>query len=110
VNIAANVLALKRDLNNDIVEKIERMSTIAIKMFDTSIESLFKQDYNTAESIIESIREIVTLEKEAVVSSQMDIEDAANLRLIIESVRRTAEYACDIAEIVLNLTVDSILV
>ena len=110
VNIAENVLALRRDLSNDIVERIEKMSSIAIKMFDTSIESLFRQDYNTAESIIESIKEVVTLEKEAVVSSQMDIQDAANLRLIIESVRRTAEYACDIAEIVLNLTVDSILV
>jgi len=110
VKIAENVLALKDDMNNQIVEKIEKMSTIAIKMFETAIESLFKQDYDAAESIIERIKEIVTLEREAVLSSQMDIEDAANLRLIIESVRRTAEYACDIAEIVLNLTVDSILV
>jgi phosphate uptake regulator len=109
VNIAENVLSLKHDLNDDIAEKIEKMSTIAIKMFDTAIESLFRQDYNTAESIIESIKEIVALEREAVVSSQMDIEDVANLRLIIESVRRTAEYASDIAETVLNLTVDSIL-
>ena len=110
VNIAENVLTLKHDLNNDTVEKIENMSSIAIKMFDTAMESLFRQDYNAAEKIIENIKEIVTLEKEAVESSQMDIEDGASLRLIIESVRRTAEYACDIAEIVLNLTVDSILV
>jgi len=110
VNIAENVLTLKRDLNNDIVEKIEQMSSIATKMFDTAVESLFRQDYNSAESIMKSIKEIVSLERDAVVSSKMDIEDAANLRLIIESVRRTAEYACDIAEIVLNLTVDSILV
>jgi len=109
VNIAENVLTLKHRLSNDIAEKIEKMSTIAIKMFDTAIESLFRQDYNAAESIIEGIKEIVILEREAVISSQMDIEDAANLRLIIESVRRTAEYACDIAETVLNLTVDSIL-
>jgi phosphate uptake regulator len=109
VNIAENVLTLKHDLNDDITEKIEKMSTIAIKMFDTAIESLFRQDYNAAESIIENIKEINTLEKEAVVSSQMDIEDAANLRLVIESVRRAAEYASDIAETVLNLTVDSIL-
>jgi phosphate uptake regulator len=109
VNIAENVLTLKHGLPKDIAEKIEKMSAIAIKMFDTAIESLFRQDYNAAESIIEGIKEIATLEREAVVSSQMDIEDAANLRLIIESVRRTAEYACDIAETVLNLTVDSIL-
>jgi phosphate uptake regulator len=109
VNIAENVLALKHTLNQETLEKIDRMSTGAIKMFDTSMESLFRQDYNLAENIIESIKEISLLEKEAVASSQMEIEDAANLRLIIESIRRTAEYSCDIAEIVLNLTVDSIL-
>ena len=74
------------------------------------MESLFRQDYSTAEAIIQSINEISALEKEAVASSQVDADDGAVLRLIIESVRRTAEYACDIAEIVLNLTVDSILV
>jgi phosphate uptake regulator len=110
VNIAENVLALKHSLNQETLEKIDKMSSIAIKMFDTSMESLFRQDYNSAETIIESIKEICTLEKEAVASCQMYIEDAVNLRLIIESIRRTAEYSCDIAEIVLNLTVDSILV
>ena len=110
VSIAENVLALKNSLNRETLEKIEKMSSIAVKMFDTSMESLFREDYNSADTIIESIKEICALEKEAVSSSQMCIEDAANLRLIIESIRRTAEYSCDIAEIVLNLTVDSILV
>jgi Na+/phosphate symporter len=86
------------------------MSGVAIKMFDSSMESLFRRDYNAAENIIESIKEIAILERDAVESSQKDIEDGATSRLIIESIRRTAEYACDIAEIVLNLTVDSILV
>ncbi len=72
VNIAENVLALKHGLNNDTVEKIENMSCMAIKMFDTAMESLFRQDYNAAENIIESIKEIVTLEREAIESSQLD--------------------------------------
>jgi len=109
VNIAENALALKHSLSQETLEKIDKMSSISIKMFDTSMESLFRQDYNTAETIIESIKEICALEKEAIESSQICVEDAANLRLIIESVKRTAEYSCDIAEIVLNLTVDSIL-
>jgi len=50
------------------------------------------------------------MEKAAVVSSQkVDVEDTPHLRLIIESIRRTAEYASDIAEVVLNLSVESIL-
>lgn len=110
VNIAENVLALKQSLSKEMLDKIEEMSSMAIKMFDVSIESLFRQDYKSADTIIETIKQICALEKEAVASSQMCVEDAANLRLIIESIRRTAEYSCDIAEIVLNLTVDSILV
>ena len=31
------------------------------------------------------------------------------MRLIVESVKRTAEYASDIAEIVLNLTIDKVI-
>lgn len=110
VKIADNVLALKHKLNCDVSEKIEKMSAVAIKMFDTAMESLFRQDYNSAETIIESIKEVGILEREAVASAKIDLEDIASLRLIIESIRRTAEYSCDIAEIVLNLTVDSILV
>jgi phosphate uptake regulator len=109
VKIAENVLALKHKLNCDVSEKIAKMSAATIKMFDTAMESLFRQDYNTAETIIESLKEVGALEKEAVASAQLDIEDFASLRLIIESIRRTAEYSCDIAEIVLNLTVESIL-
>ncbi len=110
-NIAENVLSLKRRLETEIFEKLEKMSGIAISMFETAVEALFRQDYALAESIVEKIDEVILIEKEAVVSSQkMDVEEAPYLRLIIESIRRTAEYASDIAEIVLNLTVESILV
>ncbi len=109
-NIAENTLTLKNKLTEDTIKRIEKMSGIAITMFDTSMESLFRQQYNMAEKIIEQITEVTILEREAVNSAQIDIEDSANLRLIIESIRRTAEYACDISEIVLNLTVDSITV
>jgi phosphate uptake regulator len=109
-SIAYNVMQLNKRLEPEIVEKLEQMSGIAISMFETAIESLFRQDFNLAESIVEKTKDVAAIEKEAVVSSQkMDVDDAPYLRLIIESIRRTAEYASDIAEIVLNLTVESIL-
>ena len=109
-SIAENILPLKRRLSTEVTEKIEKLSEIAISMFETAVDALLKQDFNLAESIIEKTTNVALLEKEAVVASQkIDIEEVANLRLIIESVRRTAEYAADIAEIVLNLTVESII-
>ena len=38
-----------------------------------------------------------------------DVQEASSLRLIVESVKRTAEYASDVAEIVLNMTIKSVL-
>ena len=110
VKIAENVLLLKERLDKRTLENITKMSSLAISMFEDSIESLYKRDFDLAESSIEKIRNILTMEKEAVLASQsISINEAANLRLIIESVRRTAEYGADIAEIVLNLTVESVI-
>jgi phosphate uptake regulator len=109
-NIAENALQLHKKLDEETIDCLEEMSAIAINMIETSIESLYRQDYALAETIVEKIADIVLLEKKAVVSSQkINVEDAPYLRLVIESIRRTAEYASDIAEIVLNLTVESIL-
>jgi phosphate uptake regulator len=108
--IADNVLLMKNKVDPETSEKIEKMSDLAVSMFENAIEALFRQDYDLSESIVEKTKAIVPIEKEAVVSSQkIDVEDAPHLRLIIESIRRTAEYASDIAEVVLNLAVESII-
>lgn len=108
--IAENVLLLKEPVNDELLERIDKLSKIATSMFENSIEALFKHDYNLAESVIEKTPQIHKLEKEAVISSKnVKIEEIANMRLLIESVRRTAEYAGDISEVVLNLNVESVL-
>jgi len=108
--IAENVCHLKKKIDPEIVELLEKMSETAIAMFEASIESLFRQDYSVAESIVEKTKVVITMEKKSIAFAQnMDIEEAPYVRLIIESIRRIAEYASDIAEIVLNLTVESIL-
>jgi phosphate uptake regulator len=108
-NIAENVIAFNKSLDKEIIEKLELMSNKAITMFETAIEALFRKDYTLAESIVEKIDEIIEIEKEAVACSQTSNEEMTHLRLIIESIRRTAEYASDISEIVLNLNIESIL-
>ena len=92
------------------MEKIDQLSGLANSMFEKSMEALFKHDFNLAENVIEKLSQVHKLEKEAVLSSQnAKVEEIVNLRLLIESVRRTAEYASDISEVVLNLNVESIL-
>jgi phosphate uptake regulator len=108
--IAENVLFLKNPVNPELLDRINKLSAVAISMFDSSVEALFRHDYDQAESVIEKISQIHKLEKDAVVSSHaVNIEEIPNIRLLIESIRRTAEYASDISEVVLNLNVESIL-
>jgi hypothetical protein len=47
--------------------------------------------------------------KAIVQTRNLSIEEIPNVRLLIESIRRTAEYASDISEVVLNLNVESVL-
>ncbi len=108
--IAENVLLLKTAISEKLLEEIDQLSKLAISMFEDAVDALFKNNYAHAENVIEKITQITKLEKEAVFLSQnVGIEETASLRLIIESVRRTAEYASDIAEVVLNLNVEAIL-
>ncbi|MFB3889348.1 MAG: PhoU domain-containing protein [Candidatus Bathyarchaeia archaeon] len=108
--IAENTLQMKAPVNGDLLQKIETMSSLAISMFEEAIAALFKRDFKMAEAVIEKIAQVHKLEKEAVLSSHsVPSEDVASLRLVIESVRRTAEYASDISEVVLNLNVESVL-
>jgi len=107
-NIARNILKIKERVDDGGFQKIKQMSELAISSFENSVESLFKSDFDLAENVIVEAREISSLEEEAILSFEgTDIQEIVGLRLLMESVRRTAEYASDIAEIVLNLTVNS---
>jgi len=108
--IAENVLSLKNPVSPDFLQNINGLSSLAISMFESSVEALFKHDYNQAESVVEKISQIHKLEKDAVISSHaVNVKEISYVRLLIESIRRTAEYASDVSEVVLNLNVESVL-
>jgi phosphate uptake regulator len=108
--IAENTLQLKDSVSEEFSQKIDQLSGLANSMFESAIDALFRHDFNLAESVIEKLGQVHKLEKETVLYLQnAKIEEMANLRLVIESIRRTAEYASDISEVVLNLNVDSVL-
>ena len=108
--ISENTLQLKDPVNEELLEKLSQLSGLAISMFESSMDALFRHDFNLAETVIEKISQVHKLEKDSVLCSQsIKADEVVNLRLIIESVRRTAEYATDISEVVLNLNVESVL-
>lgn len=108
VNIAQNSLALTLSgRGEDLMGGLGPLSDEAVVVFEDSIEALFDWSYASAEGVI-GRAERIRGEEAGVVRGIIKYaapEDVPALRLIVESVMRTAEYGADIAEVVLNLTI-----
>jgi phosphate uptake regulator len=77
-------------------------------MMETALRALFSGDYQLAEAVLMDKEKMLELESklvERLLRERMPASDLSALRLISESLRRIGEYATDIAEVVLNLTV-----
>lgn len=111
VKISQNVLTMDEKINDFAFEKVSEMSLFARSVFDDSIKSLFKEDYMLADSVVMRAKTIAATEDEAITAivKRVKAVEMSHIRLIMESIRRTAEYASDVAEIVLNLNVNQII-
>jgi phosphate uptake regulator len=111
VKIAENVIALNKKIDDSISQKISNMSSFAVSVFDDSTKALYKKDYLLADNVVTKAKTIVHMENEIIKATAKKSEpsEVSNIRMILESIRRTAEYASDIAEIVLNLNIESVL-
>jgi phosphate uptake regulator len=108
VNIAQNRLELTLSTpNGEILGELEKLSEFALKIFEDAMESLFDEDYKEADVVLERATQTRNLEAEAIqkIVKNAPPEEVPALRLIVESILRTAEYGADIAETVLNMTV-----
>jgi len=111
VQIAKKTLLLNKPIEKPILDAISKMASSAITLFEDAVESLFRSDFKRADIVVQKTKEVVAMEEE-VIKTFLSIKEAETLsilRLIVESVRRTAEYASDIAEIVLNLTINRVI-
>ena len=110
VKIAQEIVLLDSEVGEPSFKRISDLSSFARSVFDDAIKSLFKKDYSLADSAVSKAKTIVSMETEAlkVISRNVEPTQLSSIRIIIESIRRTAEYAGDIAEIVLNLNVNQV--
>lgn len=113
VNIAENRLALTLSpLSQNILDEVKRLSDFALMVFENAMNSVFDEDYIEADEVLDVALKTRELEDEIMhrIVKQAPPEEIPVLRLILESISRTAEYGADIAETVLNMTVrDSVI-
>ena len=108
------ILALNRltlhlvPINDEILCELNHLSQSAIEVFEASMKALLDGDYSEADRVVYDSEETRRIEEEVIHSivKQAPVEDVPQLRLIVESIVRTSEYGADIAEVVLNLTVN----
>ncbi len=111
VFIAQDLLEFKKPMKKEILSKIQDMNDFAISFLDDACLALFKEDFIQAEKIIKKSTEIIKYEKKVLdaTKSIKDDEEIYRVRRMIENIRRIAEYASDITEIVLNMNIEKIL-
>lgn len=105
--MAKDVLEFKKPIKKEIIDKIQEMNEFSLEVLDDSCLALFKEDYAQAEKTIEKTDMISKYEKKVREASKSlkDDEEIYRIRRITENIRRIAEYASDIAEIVLNMNI-----
>jgi AbrB family looped-hinge helix DNA binding protein len=107
---AARIAKLSMSMNlanaSNLISKVVGIAELSLKIYESSMESLFKMSSKQANAAIDEVEKFHELESKAVneiLSSRLDAKTLTGMRLTLESIRRIADYSADIAEIVMNL-------
>ncbi len=106
-SIAAQAEALK-SVPEGAVKKVQEMIALSRKIFESSITALLRMDAKMAEEAISKTKEVARLEEKLsaeILAPRMSGTQVASVKLMLESVRRVAEYGADISEAALDLAV-----
>jgi phosphate uptake regulator len=108
--IADKAIKLKDKIPENSLQKIDKMSHFALTVLGNSVEALLRRDYQLADKTVDTAENIRTLEDDVMASIEKysSVYGQANIRLALENIRRTAEYASDIAEVAINETIDNV--
>ncbi len=111
VLIAKELIKFRSPIKQEIYLKINEMTEFSLHLIDQSCLSLFKGDFNHANTTIQDTLKILEHEKKILdyTKTITDSEEIYFVRRIVENIRRIAEYTSDIAEIVLNINIEKIL-
>ena len=109
--IAKDLIEFKKGIKKEILNKIQEMNDFAISVLDEACLALFKEDHIQAEKTIDKTQNITKYEKKILDSCKnlKDEETLFRVRRMTENIKRIAEYASDIAEIVLNINIEKAL-
>ena len=109
VSIASRVKFLKSTVDQSLLQKITKLSEESLRVFEDSIFALNKRDYMLADNVAADARRIAEKEKEFTDSLEESKKYSNVIKFVLEDIRRVAEYSSDIAEAVINETVQDVI-
>ncbi|MEM4425883.1 MAG: PhoU domain-containing protein [Candidatus Nezhaarchaeales archaeon] len=110
--IAKNVLLLNEKLDDFVLKRASSMSIPAKSLLEKSMKPLFERNYDLAEEVVSEARKMALIEEETMkaITERGGETFSSTIKMILGDIRRIGEYSGDIAEVVLNLNVDKLLV
>lgn len=106
--IAGTVPILEEPIGSDVMKHITSIGATSNEIYECALEALNELDTELAHRSMAKTRELAMAEQEfgeKLLKLKLSAKTIVGLRLILESLRRIAEYGADIAEIVINLAV-----
>jgi len=104
IRIAKNAVNLTdKEINKEMLEKLEYSSNLAMNIFNKSITSFLRKDVKSANETIDSVSKLETKCREINnLALKQKGEYQISLGYFVESIRRIGEYSADISENVIN--------
>ena len=107
--VAQNVLELSHPLESSMTRDANALAQLSYRMMENALHALFAKDYALAETTLVEKDRMAGLESkllERLLKEKMPANELSAITLISDSLRRIGEYATDVAEVVLNMTVE----
>ena len=109
VLIAKRTKFLEPPINKNLLNEISKLSEESLLVFENSISALSKKDYLLAEKVATQTAKVVEQEKTLMNSMKESSKNSNVIKFVLEDIRRTAEYSSDIAEVVIDENIQSVI-
>ena len=110
--IAEKCLELKERLALELVSTISKISEISLSVFRDSLESILQKKYELDNRKVDGSHFVYPLEENVIARLQKSKEvhcHSGSIRLVLENIGGTDEYASDIAETAIDETISEIM-
>jgi phosphate uptake regulator len=111
-SIAEKCLELKERLALELVSTISKISELSLSVFRDSHESFLQRNFEADEKKVDRSHFVYPLEEDVIARLQKSKVvhcHSDSIRLVLEKIGGTAEYASDIAETAINETISGIM-